>query len=109
MFITPLVSWLRKFGVVHANPDNAVKALESGGVVGGLPGGDYDACRPALKRNVIDFRGPHLVASGRRRGPACRSCRSAYRSGPGTQWFLAAATGLARRLGLPASGWTSCR
>jgi 1-acyl-sn-glycerol-3-phosphate acyltransferase len=34
-----------------------VQALHSGGVVLAFPGGDYDAFRPTLTQNVIDFDG----------------------------------------------------
>ena len=99
VFITPLVSWLRKFGVVHANPDNAVKALESGGVVVVFPGGDYDAYRPTQKRNVIDFEGRtgYVRVAVEARVPIVPVVSIGAQE---TQWFLARGDGLARRLGL---------
>ena len=44
-------------GFIPANPDNAAKALRSGGVVVVFPGGDYDVYRPTVWSNVIDFAG----------------------------------------------------
>ena len=48
---------LGRFGTIHANPENAAKALHSGAAVLVYPGGDYDAYRPTLSQNVIDFNG----------------------------------------------------
>lgn len=44
-------------GFIRASHDNADHALRSGGVVVVFPGGDYDACRPTLGANKIDFGG----------------------------------------------------
>jgi hypothetical protein len=38
-------------------PGKAAKALRTGAVVLTFPGGDYDAYRPTLRANVIDFNG----------------------------------------------------
>ena len=57
VFFTPLRGYLGRLGVVHANPENAAKALRSGAAVLVYPGGDYDAYRPTLSQNVIDFNG----------------------------------------------------
>jgi len=57
VFFTPLRSYLGRIGTIHASPENAVKALHSGAVVLVFPGGDYDAYRPTLSQNVIDFNG----------------------------------------------------
>ena len=48
---------LGRFGTIHANPENAAKALHSGAAVLVYPGGDYDVYRPTLSQNVIDFNG----------------------------------------------------
>src|SRR3984957_2898298 len=53
----PALRWLRKFGAVAANPDNARLALEAGAAVLVYPGGDYEVCRPSWQRHVIDFGG----------------------------------------------------
>jgi len=47
----------RRAGYIRANRENAAKALRTGGVVVVFPGGDYDAYRPTLSENVIDFNG----------------------------------------------------
>jgi 1-acyl-sn-glycerol-3-phosphate acyltransferase len=57
VFFTPLRSYLGRIGTIHASPENAAKALHSGAVVLVYPGGDYDAFRPTLSQNVIDFNG----------------------------------------------------
>jgi 1-acyl-sn-glycerol-3-phosphate acyltransferase len=57
VFFTPLRSYLGQIGTIHASPENAAKALHSGAVVLVYPGGDYDAYRPTLSQNVIDFNG----------------------------------------------------
>jgi 1-acyl-sn-glycerol-3-phosphate acyltransferase len=53
----PALRWLRKFGAVAANSDNARLALEAGAAVLVYPGGDYEVCRPSWQRHVIDFGG----------------------------------------------------
>ncbi len=57
VFFTPLRSYLGRIGAIHASPENAAKALRSGAAVLVYPGGDYDAYRPTLSQNVIDFNG----------------------------------------------------
>lgn len=57
VFFTPFRSYLSRIGTIHANRENATKALHSGAVVLVYPGGDYDAYRPTLSQNVIDFNG----------------------------------------------------
>jgi 1-acyl-sn-glycerol-3-phosphate acyltransferase len=53
----PGLSWLRKFGMMAASPDNARKALSSGATLLVYPGGDYEAHRPSWRGNRIDFGG----------------------------------------------------
>jgi 1-acyl-sn-glycerol-3-phosphate acyltransferase len=55
----PGLGWLRKFGTVAANSENARMALESGHASALLvyPGGDYEVARPSWERNVVDFNG----------------------------------------------------
>jgi 1-acyl-sn-glycerol-3-phosphate acyltransferase len=55
----PALRWLRRFGTVAASPDNAARALESGGAVLVYPGGDREVHRPTLQRNRIDFDQRH--------------------------------------------------
>jgi 1-acyl-sn-glycerol-3-phosphate acyltransferase len=57
VFFTPLRSYLGRIGAIHASPENAAEALHSGAAVLVYPGGDYDAYRPTLSQNVIDFNG----------------------------------------------------
>jgi hypothetical protein len=57
VFFTTLRRYLGRIGTIHANPENAAKAFHSGAVVLVYPGGDYDAYRPTLSQNVIDFNG----------------------------------------------------
>jgi 1-acyl-sn-glycerol-3-phosphate acyltransferase len=57
VFFTPLRAYLGRIGAIHASPENAAKALHSGAAVLVYPGGDYDAYRPTLSQNVIDFNG----------------------------------------------------
>lgn len=49
--------FFRKFGFVPADRTSAREVLASGAVTIVFPGGDYDAFRPTLKANVIDFAG----------------------------------------------------
>ena len=57
LFLGPLSDWMTRIGLIHAGKKNAVTALRSGGVVLNFPGGVYDAYRPTLAQNVIDFNG----------------------------------------------------
>jgi len=43
----PPLGWLRKFGTVAANHENALMALESGAALLVYPGGDYEVFRPS--------------------------------------------------------------
>src|SRR6201997_3237876 len=53
----PPLGWLRKFGTVAANPDNARLALESSAALLVYPGGDYEGFRPSWERHKVDFDG----------------------------------------------------
>jgi 1-acyl-sn-glycerol-3-phosphate acyltransferase len=57
IFIGPVKKWLLKLGFIRANPENAANALRAGHLVVVFPGGDYDAMRPTLWQNKIDFAG----------------------------------------------------
>ena len=48
---------LVRTGFIRASHGDADEALRRGGVVVVFPGGDYDACRPSLSANTIDFAG----------------------------------------------------
>jgi 1-acyl-sn-glycerol-3-phosphate acyltransferase len=96
--------WLGRLGVIRATAKNTAKALRSGGVVLVFPGGIYDAYRPTLAENVIDFNG---------RTGYIRSAVDAHVpivpvvsiGGQESQLFLTRGTWLAKRLGL--SRWRS--
>jgi 1-acyl-sn-glycerol-3-phosphate acyltransferase len=53
----PGLGWLRKFGTVAANHENARLALESGAALLVYPGGDYEVFRPSWERHRVDFGG----------------------------------------------------
>lgn len=53
----PPLGWLRKFGTVAANPENARLALDSGAALLVYPGGDYEVFRPSWERHKVDFDG----------------------------------------------------
>lgn len=53
----PGLGWLRKFGTVAANHENARLALESGAALLVYPGGDYEVFRPSWERHTVDFGG----------------------------------------------------
>lgn len=100
IFLVPWGPLLPRLGVVHASPENATRALQSGAVVLVFPGGDYDAYRPTAEQNVIDFDG--------RTGYARTAIEAGVPIVPmvsigaqETQFFLARGTALANRLGLP--------
>jgi 1-acyl-sn-glycerol-3-phosphate acyltransferase len=53
----PGLGFLRKYGTVAANPENAAKALESGAALLVYPGGDYEVHRPSWESARVDFDG----------------------------------------------------
>jgi 1-acyl-sn-glycerol-3-phosphate acyltransferase len=56
----PGLGFLRKYGTVAANPQNADRALDSGAALLVYPGGDYEVHRPSWESGKVDF--------GRRKG-----------------------------------------
>lgn len=89
----------RRAGYIRANRDNAAKALRSGGVVVVFPGGDYDAYRPTLSENVIDFNGRQgYVRTAIEAGVPIVPAVSI--GGQETQLYLTRGTWLAERLGI---------
>ncbi|EUA86595.1 diacylglycerol acyltransferase family protein [Mycobacterium ulcerans str. Harvey] len=103
VFITPFRASLGRLGVIHASPDNATAALRSGGVVLVFPGGDYDAFRPTLAQNVIDFGGrTGYVRAAMRAGVPIVPAVSI--GGQETQLFVSRGNWLAKRLGSNESG-----
>jgi 1-acyl-sn-glycerol-3-phosphate acyltransferase len=89
----------RRLGYIRANRENAAKALRSGGVVVVFPGGDYDAYRPTLSENVIDFNGRKgYVRTAIEAGVPIVPAVSI--GGQQTQLYLTRGTWLAERLGI---------
>jgi 1-acyl-sn-glycerol-3-phosphate acyltransferase len=99
LFTGPMSDWLTRLGVIRANTENTVNALRSGGVVLVFPGGTYDAYRPTLAENVIDFNGrTGYVRSAVQAGVPIVPAVSI--GGQESQLFLTRGTWLAKRLGL---------
>lgn len=99
VFFTPLRASLSRLGVIHASPEKAAKALRSGAVLLVFPGGDYDAFRPTLRQNVIDFDGrTGYVKTAMQAGVPIIPAVSI--GGQETQLFLGRGNWLAKRLGL---------
>jgi 1-acyl-sn-glycerol-3-phosphate acyltransferase len=55
LFKGPQADLFQRSGLIRASRENAEQALRSGATVMVFPGGDYDAFRPSLSANVIDF------------------------------------------------------
>jgi len=53
----PPLGFLRKFGTVAANRENARLTLDSGAALLIDPGGDYEVFRPSWERHKVDFGG----------------------------------------------------
>lgn len=99
MFVGPMSSWLGRLGVIRATSKNTAQALRSGGVVLVFPGGIYDAYRPTLAENVIDFNDrTGYVRSATEAGVPIVPAVSI--GGQESQLFLTRGTWLAKRLGL---------
>ena len=91
--------FFRRAGYIRANRENAAKALRSGGVVVVFPGGDYDAYRPTVSENVIDFNGrTGYVRTAIEAGVPVVPAVSI--GGQETQLYLTRGTWLAERLGI---------
>ncbi|MDQ2636864.1 MAG: 1-acyl-sn-glycerol-3-phosphate acyltransferase, partial [Actinomycetota bacterium] len=89
----------RRAGAIEASRENAAAALGSGAVVLVFPGGDYDAYRPTLTENVIDFNGrTGYVRTAIETGVPIVPMVSI--GGQETQLFLARGDSIARLLGL---------
>src|SRR3954469_14357200 len=57
LFTGRIGDWVSRIGLIPARRTVATQALRSGAVVMVFPGGIYDAYRPTLRENVIDFNG----------------------------------------------------
>ena len=85
--------------MIRASSENTANALRSGGVVLVFPGGIYDAYRPTLAENVVDFNGrTGYVRSAIDAGVPIVPAVSI--GGQESQLFLTRGTWLAKRLGL---------
>ena len=99
LFSGPMSDWMTRLGVIRASTKNTVDALRSGGVVLVFPGGIYDAYRPTLSANVIDFNGrTGYVKCAMETGAQIVPAVSV--GGQQSQLFLTRGTWLAKRLGL---------
>ena len=99
VFFTPFRAALGRLGVIHASRENAGEALRSGALVLAFPGGDYDAFRPTLNQNVIDFDGrTGYVRTAMEAGVPIVPAVSI--GGQETQLFVTRGNWLAKRLGL---------
>lgn len=99
VFLGNVGDWLRRSGVIEASRENAAAALRSGGVVLVFPGGDYDAYRPTVTGNVIDFNGrTGYVRTAIETGVPIVPMVSI--GGQETQLFLARGDSIARLVGL---------
>ena len=98
LFVGPVADALLRTGFIRANRENAAEALRSGHLVVVFPGGDYDAMRPTVWENVIDFDGRKgYVRTAIEAGVPIVPTVSI--GGQESQLFLARGTGLAKRLG----------
>jgi len=97
--VGPTKQFLQQLGFIPASRDNAARALADDAAVMVFPGGDFDAMRPTLAQNVIDFDG--------RTGYVRTAIEAAVPivpivsiGGQETQFFLTRGTWLAKRLGI---------
>ena len=91
--------FLQRIGFIPASRDNAARALASDAAVMVFPGGDFDAMRPTVSQNVIDFNGrTGYVRTAIDAGVPIVPVVSI--GGQETQFFLTRGTWLARRLGI---------
>lgn len=99
LFPAPVVDFLVRIGFIRANHENADEALRAGGVVIVFPGGDYDAFRPTLLENKIDFAGRtgYVKAAVNARVPIVPAVAI---GGQENQLYLSRGVGLARLLRL---------
>lgn len=99
LFAGPLAGITSRIGLIRADRETAQDALRSGAVVLVFPGGVYDAYRPTLSENRIDFKGRTgyvrtALAAGVPIVPVVST------GGQQSQLFLTRGAWLAERLGL---------
>lgn len=99
LFTGPVGDWMTRIGLIPAERDSAADALQSRAVVLVFPGGIYDAYRPTLSENVIDFKGRtgYVRTALEARRPIVPVVST---GGQESQFFLTRGTWLAKRLGL---------
>ena len=106
LFHGPTAELLLRIGCIHATRDNAAKALRAGAVVLVFPGGDYDAYRPTLSENVIDFDG-HTGYARTAIDAGVPIVPAVSIGGQENQFYLSRGTGLAQALRLTSCGTRS--
>jgi 1-acyl-sn-glycerol-3-phosphate acyltransferase len=96
--VGPTKKFFRQIGVIPASRDNAASALAGDAAVLVFPGGDYDATRPTLAQNVIDFNGRtgYVRTAIEADAPIVPIVSI---GGQETQFFLTRGTWLAKRVG----------
>jgi 1-acyl-sn-glycerol-3-phosphate acyltransferase len=99
IFTRLTAGFFARTGFIRATRDNAANALRSGAVVVTFPGGDYDAYRPTVRQNVIDFGGRtgYVRTAIDAGAPVVPAVTIGLQK---SQLFLFRGTWLARRLGL---------
>jgi 1-acyl-sn-glycerol-3-phosphate acyltransferase len=99
LFVGPMSAFMTRIGVIRAGGKNAAAALRTGGVVLTFPGGVYDAYRPTLAQNQIDFNGRvgYVRTAIDASAPIVPMVSI---GGQESQLFLNRGTWLAKRLGL---------
>lgn len=84
----PPLGYLRKFGTVAANHENAQLALKSGAALLVYPGGDYEVFRLSWERQQVDFGGRKGYLRLAREASVPIVCRTSF---PGDQLMSARA------------------
>ena len=99
LFSDPIGNWMTRIGLIPADRTVAADALQAGGVVLVFPGGIYDAYRPTLRENIVDFKGrTGYVRTAAQAGKPIVPVVST--GGQQSQLFLTRGAWLAKRLGL---------
>ena len=97
--VGPTKQFFQRLGFIPASRKNAAKALADDAAVMVFPGGDFDATRPTLQHNIIDFNGRTRIRADCDRG-RCPIVPIVSIGGQETQFFLTRGDWLAKRLGL---------
>ena len=97
--VGPTKQLFQRLGFIPANRENAAKALADDAAVMVFPGGDFDATRPTLQQNLIDFNGrTGYVRTAIEAGVPIVPIVSI--GGQETQFFLTRGDWLAKKLGV---------